>query len=290
MLDDISGIVVARVGPQSVLDALAKIARARWRCKPSTIATSAQAHGVRIAYSDPARLGVDRFLALIGAHALHAGPKLIVDAGTAVTYDLLLADGSHLGGLILPGIALMRDSVLAGTQIPRYEPAEADQSSAIPNLVCTGPLVDALRPISEQGPPYGNHVVVGWIRRVEPMPRHEDGGRTRRIHQHSHGIRPNLELLRRLKQLPASWIALRYCSARHDVAQRHEPSIEPCGVGGNLYPVAAAVRGESAIPSGFDFQGWPSTFGTDPVVRELLAWYVPIFPRAGSCCEVRFEA
>jgi outer membrane murein-binding lipoprotein Lpp len=59
----------------------------------------------------------------------------------------------------------------------------------------SGPLVDALRPISEQGPPYGNDVVVGWIRRVEPMPRHEDGGRTRRIHQHSHGIRPRLELL-----------------------------------------------------------------------------------------------
>jgi type III pantothenate kinase len=134
-LDDISGIVVARVGPQSVLDAVAKIASARWRCKPSTIATSAQAHGVRIAYSDPARLGVDRFLALIGAHALHAGPKLIVDAGTAVTYDLLLADGSHLGGLILPGIALMRDSVLAGTQIPRYEPAEADQSWAADTAV-----------------------------------------------------------------------------------------------------------------------------------------------------------
>jgi len=130
LLNGISGIMVARVGPQSVRDALAKIASARWQCKPTDIATSAEAHGVRIAYADPARLGVDRFLALIGAHALHCGPKLIVDAGTAVTYDLLLADGHHLGGLILPGIALMRDSVLAGTQIPRYEPAEADQSWA----------------------------------------------------------------------------------------------------------------------------------------------------------------
>ena len=129
-LDDISGIIVARVGPQSVLDAVANIAAARWRCDLTEIATSAEAHAVRIAYSEPARLGVDRFLALIGAHTQHAGPKLIVDAGTAVTYDLLLADGSHLGGLILPGIALMRDSVLAGTQIPRYEPAEADQSWA----------------------------------------------------------------------------------------------------------------------------------------------------------------
>ncbi len=89
-----------------------------------------EAHGVRIAYAEPARFGVDRFLGLIGAHAIQAGPKLIIDAGTAITYDLLLADGSHLGGLILPGIGIMRDSLLAGTQIPRYEPAEADQAWA----------------------------------------------------------------------------------------------------------------------------------------------------------------
>jgi type III pantothenate kinase len=129
-LEQIKRVVVARVGPESVLDAVAGIAAARWHSEMTTVETSSAAHGVRIAYAEPARFGVDRFLGLIGAHAVQAGPKLIVDAGTAITYDLLLADGSHLGGLILPGIGIMRDSLLAGTQIPRYEPAEADQAWA----------------------------------------------------------------------------------------------------------------------------------------------------------------
>jgi type III pantothenate kinase len=71
-------------------------------------------------------MGVDRWLALIGAHRLCAGAVLVVDAGTAITYDLLLASGRHLGGLILPGIEMMRGSLLAGTNIPRVEPEERD--------------------------------------------------------------------------------------------------------------------------------------------------------------------
>jgi len=125
-IDGIRGILAARVGPAGVLEAVANVGAARWQCHPEMIETASEEHGVRIAYAEPSRLGVDRFLALIGAHARYPGPKLIVDAGTAITYDLLPADGTHLGGLILPGVSMMRDSVLANTQIPRYEPAEAD--------------------------------------------------------------------------------------------------------------------------------------------------------------------
>jgi type III pantothenate kinase len=128
--DELTGIgqvIAARVGPQAVLDAAANVARACWQCPTREVHTSAEAQGVRIAYAEPARLGVDRFLALIGGRHLAGGrPALIIDAGTAVTYDLLDAAGIHLGGLILPGIRIMRDSLLAGTQIPRYEPLEAD--------------------------------------------------------------------------------------------------------------------------------------------------------------------
>ncbi|MCF7983589.1 MAG: type III pantothenate kinase [Thiohalocapsa sp.] len=130
-LDNINGIVAARVGPAAVLNAVAKVADASWQCGVTEVQTAAEAQGIRIAYAEPARLGVDRFLALIGAHtnaALPNGPKLIIDAGTAVTYDLLGADGRHLGGLILPGVQLMRDSLLTGTQIPRYEPVDANQA------------------------------------------------------------------------------------------------------------------------------------------------------------------
>lgn len=67
--------------------------------------------GVRIAYAQPQRLGVDRFLCLLAAHAQHAGPSLIVGVGTALTIDLLDADGRHHGGRIAPSPALMRQAL-----------------------------------------------------------------------------------------------------------------------------------------------------------------------------------
>ena len=68
--------------------------------------------GVRIAYAEPARLGVDRFLALLGAHA-RGGPALVVAVGTALTIDLLDAAGRHLGGRIAPSPSLMREAMHA---------------------------------------------------------------------------------------------------------------------------------------------------------------------------------
>lgn len=76
---------------------------------------SAQACGVRNLYADPGQLGADRWAALIGARDLHPGACLVVMAGTATTVDLLSADGDFLGGLILPGVELMQQSLAAGT-------------------------------------------------------------------------------------------------------------------------------------------------------------------------------
>jgi len=59
---------------------------------------------VRVAYQSPAELGIDRFCAMIEANDRHAErPLAVINAGTAITLDVLAADGLHLGGLILPG-------------------------------------------------------------------------------------------------------------------------------------------------------------------------------------------
>ena len=72
--------------------------------------------GVENGYRDPGQLGTDRWAALIGAHhAGERGHKLVVNAGTALTIDTLTADGRFLGGLIVPGPALMRRSLDRGT-------------------------------------------------------------------------------------------------------------------------------------------------------------------------------
>jgi type III pantothenate kinase len=67
--------------------------------RPRRAATRAECAGVRIAYADPGRLGVDRFLALLAARDL-GGDQLVVSFGSAITVDLLDARGIHHGGLI----------------------------------------------------------------------------------------------------------------------------------------------------------------------------------------------
>jgi len=76
--------------------------------EPLWLTGEAERCGVRSTYERPGKLGSDRWAALIAARALHAGPCLVVNAGTATTADLLSADGVFLGGVILPGVDLMR--------------------------------------------------------------------------------------------------------------------------------------------------------------------------------------
>ncbi len=77
--------------------------------------SSSAAAGVTNGYAAPTQLGADRWAALIGAHALHAGPALVVMAGTATTIDVLSAEGQFCGGLILPGLDLMRTALARNT-------------------------------------------------------------------------------------------------------------------------------------------------------------------------------
>jgi type III pantothenate kinase len=74
-----------------------------------------RAFGLTSAYRQPRRLGVDRWVAMIGARAAARGALCVVDAGTAVTIDAVDKDGLHLGGQIIPGLALMARSLAAET-------------------------------------------------------------------------------------------------------------------------------------------------------------------------------
>lgn len=144
-------ILVGSVAGEALGAELARACQAHWGLTPRFARTRAECCGVRVAYAQPERLGVDRWLALLAAHRDYASTALIVDAGTAVTYDALLADGRHLGGLILPGMRLMRESVLARTQIPPVEAEESrepwarDTASAVANATLLAPAALAER-------------------------------------------------------------------------------------------------------------------------------------------------
>lgn len=115
--------------------------------------------GVRIAYADPDRLGVDRFLAMLAAHAATPGaavPALVCGVGTALTIDLLAADGRHVGGRIAPSPTLMREALHAHVaQLPvgggRYREFADDTDDALASgcngaaLALIGQSIDAAR-------------------------------------------------------------------------------------------------------------------------------------------------
>lgn len=74
-----------------------------------------QAYGVTNSYRQPRRMGVDRWVAMIAAWAELESACLVVDAGTAVTIDVLDDNGQHLGGQILPGVVLMASALSSET-------------------------------------------------------------------------------------------------------------------------------------------------------------------------------
>lgn len=89
--------------------------------------------GVRNGYEQYERLGLDRWLAVVGAYQLSRKAALIIDLGTAVTSDFVAADGGHLGGFICPGVPLMRSQLRTHTRRTRYDSDEA--AEALKNLV-----------------------------------------------------------------------------------------------------------------------------------------------------------
>ncbi len=101
-------VLVSNVAGPAVAQRLTDLVRRRSGVAPELVATTSERLGVRCAYPEPARLGVDRWIAVLAAHHLAAGrPACVIDAGTAATFDAVDANGQHLGGLIFAGAHLL---------------------------------------------------------------------------------------------------------------------------------------------------------------------------------------
>ena len=111
----VEAVIVASVAGRAIEERLRVNAAARFDCEPVFVSSPAAACGVRSAYSEPARLGIDRFLGLVALHAGTPGDHVLAGCGTALTLDALAADGTHLGGLIAPSPALMLDALTGAT-------------------------------------------------------------------------------------------------------------------------------------------------------------------------------
>lgn len=118
----------------ALLQALASRAR-----RISLARTQAAFGDFRIAYAQPHKLGVDRFLAMLAAHAHARGDVLLCGVGTALTVDLVDAQGRHLGGRIAPSPALMREVLHErAPQLPVHGGAYADFAADTEDALASG--------------------------------------------------------------------------------------------------------------------------------------------------------
>ncbi len=108
-------IILCSVARAQILTAVEAWIRAHWSITPQRVKAQAQQLDVKNGYRQPETLGADRWAALIGARGLTTSAACIVDCGTAVTVDALSARGEFLGGVIFPGLHLLRDSLIKGT-------------------------------------------------------------------------------------------------------------------------------------------------------------------------------
>lgn|SRR5579859_52522 len=110
-----SRVLVSNVAGPVMAKTLTRLAKKAFHVNIEFITAAREYHGLTSGYLDPTLLGADRWLALIGAWTRAQTALCVVDAGTAVKVDSVDSHGQHLGGLIAPGVHLMREALMGNT-------------------------------------------------------------------------------------------------------------------------------------------------------------------------------
>ncbi|MCZ6892454.1 MAG: type III pantothenate kinase [Gammaproteobacteria bacterium] len=108
-------ILISNVAGPDIAGAFERLAFERWQVEPEFVHPRLEFAGMQTRYTDPAQLGADRWLAALAAYHACGAAVCVVDAGTALTVDVVDQEGVHCGGLIAPGADLMSGSLTRGT-------------------------------------------------------------------------------------------------------------------------------------------------------------------------------
>ncbi len=106
---DIGDAVIASVAPRGLHD-LKRLCRRHYACDPLVVGENADL-GIALRVDTPEEVGADRLANAIGAYAKFGGPLIVVDFGTATTFDVIDGDGGFAGGVFAPGINLALDAM-----------------------------------------------------------------------------------------------------------------------------------------------------------------------------------
>jgi len=129
-LSQIDDCIISTVVPQSLFNQR-NFARRYLKVEPFVIGENVEL-GVKVHVPKPTEVGADRLVNAVGAHATYSGPLIVIDSGTATTFDVVGEDGSFEGGIIAPGINLSLDALVGNTaKLPRIAIRKPASTSVI---------------------------------------------------------------------------------------------------------------------------------------------------------------
>ncbi|MEE9225493.1 MAG: type III pantothenate kinase [Bacteroidota bacterium] len=178
----VTGVGISSVVP-NLTDIFQMMARKYFNVEPLTVSADSKL-GLKIRYDDPGAVGADRLCNAVAGFAKYGGPLIIIDFGTATTYDVISKAGEYLGGIIAPGIeAAAADLHRRAAKLPKIE------LHFPPKLIGTDTISSM-----QSGILYATvDAMEGMIHRIKEVVGKEatvvaTGGHARLVYEHSRGI------------------------------------------------------------------------------------------------------
>jgi type III pantothenate kinase len=163
----ISKVMVSNVAASQVRDRIKRFCKTYLDITPEFVVPQKTCMGMSTRYQRPDALGVDRWLASLAAWTLSRGSVCVVDVGTALTVDVVVADGEHVGGLIAPGPDMLKASLVSGTagiEIDQFGAADRFGINTVEaiSLGCRSALKGVLREVEQQLDMLGISETTSW--------------------------------------------------------------------------------------------------------------------------------
>lgn len=116
---DITSAIIASVVPAMVFS-LKTLCRRYFNCDPLVVGDEGVELGIQVLLDRPEEVGADRLVNAVAAHKCYRGPMIVIDFGTATTFDVIDGEGNYCGGAIAPGINLSLEALhMAAAKLPR---------------------------------------------------------------------------------------------------------------------------------------------------------------------------
>ena len=126
-VSEITGAIIATVVPQTLFP-LQLLCRRYFNCDALVVGSDDVKLNVKVKLPNPEEVGADRLVNAVAAHKKYGGPMVIIDFGTATTFDVIDSDGDYHGGVIAPGVNLSVEALsMAAAKLPRVAVEKPDK-------------------------------------------------------------------------------------------------------------------------------------------------------------------